>query len=94
VDYSRRDSTVVDPEFVPRSSCQFTVPYTRGRGPSVPMDENVLVRQGHSEVEGGRCVTREDVQVTMTPGTLFASGSLDPVQTRDRLASAPRVTRC
>jgi len=27
----------------------------------------------------------------MIPGTLFASGSLDPVQTRDRLASGPRV---
>ena len=79
------------PRLYPRSSCQFTAPYTRGRVPSVPVDENVLIHQGHSEVEGGRRVPRESVQVSMTPGTLFASGSLDPVQTRDRLGSAPRV---
>jgi hypothetical protein len=91
VDYSRRGSTVADPEVVPRSSCQFTAPYTRGRVPSVPVDENVLVHQGHSEVEGGRRVPRESVQITMTPGKLFASGSLDPVQTRDHLARGPRV---
>jgi hypothetical protein len=54
------------------------------------VDENVLAHQEHSEGEVRQGVTRESVQVTMTPETHFA-GSLDPILTRDRLASGPRV---
>lgn len=76
---------------MPRSRCQFTAPYTRGRVPSVSVDENVLAHHRHSGVEGERGVPRESVQVIMSPGTHFVSRSLDPILTQDRLASGPRL---
>jgi hypothetical protein len=74
-----------------RSDCQFTAPYTRGRVPSVPLEENAPEHQLHSELQPRQAASGESVQVIGAPSTRFASGPFSATTTRDNLASIQQV---